>query len=200
MRRAMTRVGFLAGRIVAFRRDLSGLSAVEFALLLPLMLTLYVTGNEISTAIAINRKVTILARTVTDLVSRSTTVSTNDMSGILAASAAVIAPYTPNSTQFTVSQIKIDSNGNQKIDWSCTYQGTAHSPGTTVTPAVPSQLVTIPPAGQFSYLIWGEAQFSYTPPIGYVISGTLVLKDQIYLAPRMSQSVTGPGTCPTTFT
>jgi hypothetical protein len=46
-----------------------------------------------------------------------------------------------------------------------------------------------------SYLIWGEALFSYTPPIGYVISGTLNLKDQIYMAPRMSASVTGPPSC-----
>jgi Flp pilus assembly protein TadG len=197
----MTRVGFLArraaGRIAAFRRDLSGVSAIEFALVLPLMLSLYVTGTEISTAIAINRKVTILARTVTDLVSRSTTVSTTDMGGILDASVAVIAPYTSNSAVFTVSQIKIDSNGVAKIDWSCSYQGTARTAGTTVT--VPSQLVTIPPAGQFSYLIWGEAQFSYTPPIGYMLTGTMVLKDQIYLAPRMSQSVTGPATCPASF-
>jgi Flp pilus assembly protein TadG len=194
MSRAMTGAAVLARRVARrigeFRRDLRAVSAVEFALLLPLMLTLYVTGTEISTAIAIDRKVTITARTVTDLVSRSTTISTADMGDILNAAASVIAPYSSAKTEFTVSQIYIDKNGNATISWSCTYQGTARQVGTAVT--VPSQLIT-----NNSYLIWGEAQYSYTPPIGYVISGTLVLKDQIYLAPRMSTSVTGPPACPT---
>ena len=40
-------------------------------------------------------------------------------------------------------------------------------------------------------LIWSEVQYSYTPTIGYVITGTLTLKDQIYMRPRLSDSVTG---------
>jgi Flp pilus assembly protein TadG len=178
-----------ARQLAAFRHDLRGVSAIEFALLLPVMLTLYIAGVEISNAIAIDRKVTITARTVTDLVSRATSVSTADMSDILTGSAAVIAPYVPTHVAFTVSQIYIDNNGNATISWSCTYQGTARTPGQAVT--VPSQLVT-----NNSYLIWGEAQYSYTPPIGYVISGTLTLQDQIYMAPRMSASVVGPAACP----
>ena len=38
-------------------------------------------------------------------------------------------------------------------------------------------------------LIWSEVQFSYKPTIGYVISGTLTLKDQIYMRPRLSETV-----------
>jgi Flp pilus assembly protein TadG len=179
----------LARQLAAFRRDLRGISAIEFALLLPVMLSLYIGGKEISNAIAIDRKVTITARTVTDLVSRATSVSTADMSDILAGSAAVVAPYLPNYVAFTVSQVYIDNNGNSTISWSCSYQGTARAVGSSVT--VPSQLVT-----NNSYLIWGEAQYSYTPAIGYVLSGTIVLKDQIYMAPRMSSSVVGPAACP----
>jgi hypothetical protein len=41
--------------------------------------------------------------------------------------------------------------------------------------------VTLPAALNFanSYLIWSEVQYSYKPVIGYVVSGTLTLKDQI---------------------
>jgi Flp pilus assembly protein TadG len=184
-------VGSLLAR---FRRDLRGASALEFALLLPLMLTLYVGGTEISNGVAIDRKVTITARTVTDLVSRATTLSTADMSDILAASAAVIAPYVPGNLTFTVSEIYIDNNGNAKVwGFSCSYQGTPRTIGQVV--AVPSQLVV-----NNSYLVLGEAQYTYTPPIASVISGSLVLKDQIYMSPRMSSSITGPTTCPTSFT
>ena len=39
-------------------------------------------------------------------------------------------------------------------------------------------------------LIWSEVQYSYKPTIGYVVTGTLTLKDQIYMRPRLSDSVT----------
>lgn len=180
--------------IAAFRADRRGTSAIEFALILPVMLTLYIAGVEISNAIAIDRKVTITARTVTDLVSRATTISTADMTDILTGSAALIAPYVPNSLSFTVSQVYIDNNGNAKISgFSCSYQGTPHNIGDPVT--LPPQLTV-----NNSYLIWGEAQYTYRPAIAYIISGTVNLQDQIYLSPRLSASVSGPPTCPSSFT
>src|SRR6202011_4684494 len=153
----------------------------------------YVAGVEISNAIAIYRKVTITARTVTDLVSRASNLNTAQMTDILDASRKVIAPYVSNYLTFTVSEVYVDNNGNAKVwGFSCSYQGTPRNIGDPVP--LPPQLTV-----NNSYLIWGEAQYSYTPPIAYVISGTLNLQDQIFMSPRMSSSVSGPATCPTTF-
>ena len=182
----------IIGRIAELARDARGVSAVEFALLLPLMLTLYITGTEISKAVAIDRKVTLTARTVADLVSRVSSTTTTDVKNSLSAAIAVIAPYASSQLSVTVTQVKIDGNGNATVDWSCSYQGTARTKDSPVT--LPASLVT-----NNSYLIWGEGQYNYTPPIGYVISGTLHLRDQIYMAPRLSASVSfgPPVTCPT---
>jgi Flp pilus assembly protein TadG len=38
-------------------------------------------------------------------------------------------------------------------------------------------------------LLLGEAQYSYTPSYGYVVTGTLTLSDKIYMRPRQSSSV-----------
>ena len=38
-------------------------------------------------------------------------------------------------------------------------------------------------------LIWGEASYVYKPPIGYVVTGMLNLSDQIYMRPRLANSV-----------
>jgi hypothetical protein len=38
-------------------------------------------------------------------------------------------------------------------------------------------------------LIWSEVQYNYTPVIGYVITGSMNLKDQIYMRPRLSDTV-----------
>jgi hypothetical protein len=83
----------------------------------------------------------------------------------------------------TVSSVRIDATGKATIDWSDTLNGTARSKGSTVT--LPAALNVAN-----SYLIWSEVQYSYKPVIGYVVSGTLTLKDQIYMRPRLSDSVT----------
>ena len=42
-----------------------------------------------------------------------------------------------------------------------------------------------------TYLIWSEASYTYKPAIGYVVTGTLNLSDQIYMRPRLSNNVSG---------
>jgi Flp pilus assembly protein TadG len=180
----------VAARAARLARDRRGVSAVEFALLLPLMIGLYVAGTELSQGIAIARKVTLTTRAVTDLVSRVTSTSTSDLQNSLGAAAAVVAPYATAPLSVTVSQIKIDNSGNATIDWSCSYQGTAHQTGDAVT--LPASMVS-----PSTYLIWGESQYNFTPRIGYVISGTLRLKDQAYMVPRLSKNVGfSPANCP----
>ena len=163
-------------------RDKRGVSAVEFAMLLPLMITLYLGGVEVSQAVAIDRKVTLLARSLGDLVAQATTVTNSDMTNILNATTAIIVPYDDAKLKITVSSVIIDANSVAKIAWSDTKNGTARAVGTTVT--LPSALNT-----PSSSLIWAESEYAYTPTIGYVITGTMNLRDQIYMRPRLSDSV-----------
>ena len=168
-------------------RDQRGISAVEFAMLLPLMVTLYLGGVEVSQAVAVDRKVTLIARTLGDLVAQATNVTTSDVNNILAASAAIVVPYNDSKLKIVVSSVKIDNSGVAKIAWSDTKNGTAKTVGTTVT--LPAALNTAN-----TTLIWAEAQYSYTPTIGYVITGTKNLSDQIYMRPRLSDCVLRPTT------
>jgi Flp pilus assembly protein TadG len=172
----------LRGRFGHLAKDERGVSAVEFAMLLPLMVTLYLGTVEVSQGIAADRKVTLTARTVADLVSQVTSVSNNDMTNSLNAATAVMAPFPTGNLKVVVSSVKIDAQGNATIAWSDTLNGTAKSTGATVT--LPSALA-IPN----SSVIWGEVQYTYKPVIGYVVTGTLTLKDQIYMRPRMSEDV-----------
>jgi len=168
-----------------FAVDTKGVSAVEFALVLPLMLTLYLGGAEVAQAISASRKLTLVSRTVADLASQSASISETNMTNILNASAAVVSPFSSSTLKVTVSQVKIDGNGNATVDWSDTLNGTAHAKGATVT--LPAAL-NVPS----SSLIWSEVQYAYKPVIGYVVTGTLNLKDQIYMRPRLSEKVCRP--------
>ncbi len=165
-----------------FRDDQSGISAVEFAMLLPLMLTLYLGTVEVSQAVGIDRKVTLTSRTVADLASQVTNIASSDMQNILTASSSVIAPYDSTKLKVTVSEVTIDGNGSAKVAWSCTLGGSAHAVGSAVT--LPAALNVANTS-----LIWGEASYTYTPTIGYVVTGTLNLSDKIYMRPRLSDSI-----------
>jgi Flp pilus assembly protein TadG len=173
----------LPRRVRGLASDERGLSAVEFALLLPVMVTLYLGTVEISQGIGADRKVTLTARTVADLVSQVASINNSEMTNSLNAASTVMSPFSAANLKVTVSSVKIDANGVATIDWSDTLNGTARTQGSTVT--LPTAL-NIPN----SSLIWSEVSYDYKPTIGYLISGTLMLKDQIYMRPRLSDSVT----------
>ena len=172
-----------ARRIRRLARDSRGVSAVEFAMLLPLMVTLYLGAAEISQAVGISRKVTLVARSLSDLVAQTASINNAEMSNVLNAAAAVAAPYDATLLKVTVSSVVIDAQGNAKVAWSDTKNGTARGVGESVT--LPTAL-KIPNTS----LIWAESQYAYTPTIGYVVTGTMTLKDQIYMRPRQSDNVT----------
>src|SRR5262249_9680955 len=153
-------------RLGGFASDKSGVAAVEFAMLLPLMLSLWLGAVELSQGIAADRKVTLTSRTVADLVSQVTSINNTDMSNSLNAASAVMAPFSLGNLKVTVSSITIDANGKATIAWSDTLNGTARAKGSTVT--LPAAL-----AVANTSLIWSEVQYSYTPTIGYVVTGSL---------------------------
>src|SRR3954462_7349459 len=106
-------------------QDKRGVSAVEFALIAPLLVSLYLGCVEISDGVSADRKVTLVASTVANLVAQSTSISSSDMSNILDASSAIIAPYSSGNLKITVSCISIDANKNASVKWSATRNGTA---------------------------------------------------------------------------
>ena len=182
----MKNFAFLAGlsrQVSALRRDQKGVSAVEFAMLLPLMITLYLGAVEISQGVAIHRKVTLTARTVADLASQVTSINNADMTNMLNAASAVVAPYPAGELKVTVSAVSIDANGIATVAWSDTLNGTKRAVNSSV-----SLLVVLNVAN--SQLIWSEVHYNYVPTIGYVVTGALNLFDQIFMRPRLSETVT----------
>jgi Flp pilus assembly protein TadG len=165
-----------------FARENRGLAAVEFAMLLPMLMTLFLGTVEITTGVAIQRKVTLTARALADLSSQYTSVSAADLSNILNAASDIIVPYSATTLKSVVSELSINAQGQATVVWSQTLNGTALTAGQVVN--VPSSLAT-----PNSYLLLGQASYSYNPTYGYVVTGTLTLSDTVYMRPRQSSSV-----------
>jgi Flp pilus assembly protein TadG len=170
----------LLRRLGMFRRNKKGASAVEFALILPFMVLLYFGVEEITHGVAAQRKVTLVARTLADLTSQFTSINNAQMENILKAAEAVIEPYKALELKVKVTAVSIDADGVAKVVWSEGVE--KYSPGSTVgLPAAFNK--------PNSQVIWSEAKYHYVPTVGHVIKEAIDLKDQIYMYPRLSETV-----------
>jgi Flp pilus assembly protein TadG len=184
--------------VTRFVRDKRGLAAVEFAFIVPLMLTLTFGTIEVSSGVAIDRKVTLVARSLSDLVSQGTQVTQTDLKNFFGLGSAIMTPYPVTTTSLAqkVSAVSIDGSKIAKVVWS--YKGSVNGSTTTVTKGYDKDTIisTIPSDLLIAntQLIWSEVTYTYTPIVGYVISGNIPLSDQCYTRPRQSDTVADTGT------
>ncbi len=177
----------LFGRFGADRR---GVSAVEFALLAPVMITLYFGCVEISDGVAADRKVSLAAAALANLAAQTQTISSNDMTNILDAASAIIAPYDAAKLKITVSCLNIDANKSAKVKWSQTRNGTARALDSAYTFDGATSALDV----ANSQIILAEASYDYTPVVGMVITGTIKLSDRMFMSPRITAPDYNDGT------
>jgi Flp pilus assembly protein TadG len=163
--------------------DCRGLAAVEFAFVIPAMLVLFFGTVEFSSGIAVDRKVTLMARTLSDLTSQGLSVSDNDLTNFYAASNGIMTPYPTTPVKSTITELYVDPKTLvARVQWS---KGSSPRTGT----------VAIPTALQVgdTYLIYSEVSYNYVPAIGYVMAKAGInLSDFAYTRPRQSQCVIYP--------
>jgi Flp pilus assembly protein TadG len=186
---------------IAALHDSRGVAATEFAMIVPLMLVMFFGTVEVSSGVAVNRKVTLVARTLSDLTSQSKSVGDTDMTNFFAASNGIMWPYPSTPVKATISELYIDpATSKARVQWS--KGSVPRSAGSIV--AIPSGLIGTDSSGNTlpnQYLIFSEVSYLYQPITGYVMSSAgITLSDTAYTRPRQSVCVFyGTGTvCPTT--
>ena len=161
-----------------FRDDRSGFSAIEFALLLPVMLTIYFGVVELVQGVMADWQVAQVSSTVTNIVTQYTTISAStQMPDVLQASAQIMAPYPSAKGGIVVSCIAIDSSGNATVSWSQALNATPRTAGQTLS--LPAGL-----AVPSTSLILGEAAYAFSPIIDFLGLGPFNLASSVYMSPR----------------
>lgn len=195
---AATRLG---GRLALWRRATGGVAAVEFALILPVMLTMFFGLSEVTLAINVDRKLTLLSRSLADLSSRKAQVVTSEMSNIFGAAAAIMRPYKADTTQMVVTSVLVTQSGSTytgAVEWSCGKNLGAGANDLKVRAANSSYPV---PDGFKSpttkSFILVESLHPYEPVFGKIITGTIRLRETTPWPVRNAEKVKGPNPCPT---
>jgi Flp pilus assembly protein TadG len=201
---------WLRMRLAAARcfNDARGVAATEFAIIVPMMLVMFFGAIEVSSGVAVDRKVTLDARTLADLTSQAAPDPTvpnaqyapvNDtyLQNVFTSGIPILKPYDVTFARLQISEIYVDSNKVAKVQWSkaatigtnvatqATLSTSTRTAGDTVTNIVPPALLV-----KQTYLLFSEVSYNYTPlGIGYVLKNNLTLSDVAYSRPRQAVCV-----------
>lgn len=187
----MTEKPMFRGIVTPLRRLIrsrKGAGAIEFALVAPVLIMLYIGSAEISVAMSVNKKVARAASTVADLITQKQTIDKPFLDSMIGVATSIMAPYDESPVKLRITGIKIDTGGNAKVDWSWDQDDNApYTKGDTAT--VPDDLKIAD-----SYLVRAELDYDHTlllmvPGADNLDVNALTLSKTYYLRPRIGDSV-----------
>ena len=187
----------MPGLVRLYRRFIAstrGVVAIEFAAILPVLLIILLTTFDGGCAIAVYMKVrsaTYVLASVTNQYSTALPIQSANMTGIMNATTAVLAPYSNTPLTAVISELKIAATKatTATVRWSAAQNGTALAAGATVNLPTGISASTNTCGTYPCYLILAQVSYTYTPVFGYFASGGITLSDTAYATPRSSQCV-----------
>lgn len=186
-----------------FSKHESGVAAVEFALLAPLMLTLMLGALEITQSIWADGKVEQATSTIGDLVSRTPLMSDIEYRELGLAGPLVLRPNPQNDLKFTVTSIiaclKDKSNPESKLEyyvlWSKDWQGGQVSASQYQIDEKFTKQPESLDIADGDTLIVTEGSYSYSPTISRKVGTTWEMGGYSFHQPRdKSKRISYPGT------
>ena len=179
--------------------DKRGIAAVEFALIAPLLLSLYFVTMEVSQAIETTKKVSRAGSMIADLITQQQTITSTEVDAVMKIGESILQPYNRSTGKIIVTAIEITDEATPKVQvvWSRKLVD-----GVASVDAVNGTATTVPPALKIkgTFLIRVESDLEYKPVITWAAQSKPVLglaaafdgismSESYYLRPRMSQSV-----------
>ncbi|MFM9890926.1 MAG: TadE/TadG family type IV pilus assembly protein [Rickettsiales bacterium] len=185
-----------------FWRDRRGIAITEFALVLPVLMTLLYGAIEITRYILITQKVEKLSHTIADVTGQSDKkVTLVQLGQMMAATSDIMNPYEmgPNGRTFISSVYRKPGDTNASIVWQYPRTGTSDSGGGTL--AVGSTIgtkgqVPVLPSGfsvdERENVIVAEVYYQFSPLLTNRWFGTTTIYRSTYYKPRFGALLDEP--------
>lgn len=152
--------------LASFLRDRRGVAALEFALIAPVMLLLFLGIVEVTNGFDVNKKLARAGTMVGDLVTQQQSIAKEKVADIMEIATSVLLPYQRDLPKITVTSINVDKDGKATVGWSLRKQGQTIS-----TPYTSNSAIGIDPNLQIpdSTFVRVEMSISYIPLIAWTM-------------------------------
>ncbi|MFC3327486.1 TadE/TadG family type IV pilus assembly protein [Mesorhizobium cantuariense] len=173
-----------------FWSDRRGIAAVEFALIMPILLIMYFVTMEASQAIETSKKVSRIGSMVADLVTQQTSVVKADVDAIMQIGSVTLQPYSRSTPSITITAIQVSADATKAlVVWSRKLVAGVASSGAAATTET-----TVPATLKIAstFLIRVESNLGYTPVIELAMNSAfnpINMGETYYLRPRRSVAI-----------
>ena len=180
----------MLGKLRSFLEDVKAVAAVEFALILPLLLTLYVGSIEAATLYSTDHKVSTVASTLADLVARQNgEISGSTLTNYFVAASTIMHPYTTTGLVQIVSLLKIDEEGVATVKWSVPSGTPNGHPVDSIYPLSADTKINELARGADGWLVVSEIEYPANSIVGLIMPGPIRLKHVQYYLPRFPKEI-----------
>ena len=172
-------------------RKCGAAASIEFALIVPVMLVMFMGVFEVSQALIMYMKVIDVADTVSDLVAQQRQVASSDIDNYYVAGQLVMTPSVGAGLGLYVASITFDPvTGSPSVAWSATRGGaTAMSNGNAATAATGLGAACAnqgppTPVNPCDSVILAQASYTYNSALGYLIHTGIPISANVFSRPR----------------
>ncbi|ESQ78617.1 TadE/TadG family type IV pilus assembly protein [Asticcacaulis sp. YBE204] len=173
-------------KLRTFAEARGGAAAVEFALIAPILIILYLGLAELTLGMMASRRTSHLAATVGDLAAQSETLTDANVSDIFDIGTSMLQPFSTSGTTLKIrlSLVKMSTANKAEVQWSDGRNLTKYANNYVMTNITTTQL----PQGES--MVVTEVEYSYTSPFTKFMPGVSTFKDTYYHHPRTGTTVT----------
>lgn len=169
--------------------DERGVSAIEFAMLAPVLIAFYMGMTEFCQGFMAQKRMGHVSAMVADLVAQEETVTPATLDDIFDIGSLIMKPFPTATLRQRVSSVSRTS-GVARVDWSRGDGMTALSKGSTMT--LPPDLIA-----NGESVVVAEVTYDYDSAADYLMPGLTRFSHKYYLRPRTVDMTACPA-CPAT--
>jgi Flp pilus assembly protein TadG len=107
-----------------FVEDREGVGAIEFAILFPILVMIYVGAFEITVGLSVSKRAARSAAAVADIVTQQTSVTKSWLADMPSVASAIFTPFSTSSMKMKITGITIDASANPTVKWSWAQDNT----------------------------------------------------------------------------
>lgn len=131
---------WLASTARRFARDRKGVGAIEFAIIFPVLVMLYLGAFEITIGLSVSKRTARAAGSIADIVTQQQSVTKSSLTDIAKAAAPIYSPYDSSGMLVKVTAIQIDGSSNPTVMWSWASTGAAPYAKNSAVSDVPTEM------------------------------------------------------------